>query len=221
MSGHDHDHDHHDHDHDHDHAPIEDGAGPMRDYEMLEIALSELLVEKGVLGPDEQRRMIETWEQKSPTDGRRVVARAWVDADFRARLLADANSAIKELGLSHDGPKLVVLENTPDLHYVVVCTLCSCYPRPLLGLPPSWYKSAEYRSRTVRDPRGVLEEFGTTLPDSVEVRVADSTADCRYLVLPVRPEGTEGWSEAALAELVSRDSMIGVSLVADPADKAA
>lgn len=218
MSGHDHD---HPHDHDHDHAPIEDGGGPLRDYEMLEIALSELLVEKGVIGAAEQRRVIEAWEQKSPMDGARIVARAWVDADFRARLLDDAGAAIKALGLSHDGPKLVVLENTPSLHYVVVCTLCSCYPRPILGLPPSWYKSAEYRARTVRDPRGVLREFGTDLPDDVEVRVADSTADCRYLVLPLRPAGTEGWPEEDLAALVNRDSMIGVALADKPAARAA
>ena len=207
------------HDHEHDHAhphrhpvqPLDDDI-PCEEYEFLEIALRELLVEKGVIAPGEIVAKIEEWEQRSPVDGARVIARAWVDPAFKARLIADANAAIGELGLEHTNAKLVVLEDTAAKHHLVTCTLCSCYPRQLLGFPPAWYKSREYRARSVRDPRGVLKEFGVTLPDSVAVEVADATADCRYLVLPVRPAGTEGRSEAELAALVTRDCMIGVAL---------
>ena len=155
---------------------------------------------------------IEEWEGKSPADGARVIARAWVDPAFRGRLLADANAAVTELGLDFDGLKLVALENTDTVHHMVVCTLCSCYPRQLLGLPPLWYKSREYRARAVREPRAVLAEFGTRLPDTIEVRVVDSTADCRFLVLPCRPTGTERLDETALARLVTRDTMIGTAV---------
>jgi len=178
----------------------------------MEIALRELLIEKGVITAREVQDKIEEWDGKVPENGAKVVARAWTDPAFKQRLLADGNAAVQELGFEFPGLKLVVLENTPDVHHVVVCTLCSCYPRALLGIPPLWYKSREYRSRTVREPRAVLREFGTELADSVEVRVVDSTADCRFLVLPRRPAGTESWNEERLAKLVTRDSMIGTAL---------
>lgn len=211
---HDHEHDHgHGHDQTHRHPvqPLDEDV-PCEEHEFLEIALRELLTEKGVIAPGEIARKIEEWEQRSPADGARVVAKAWSDPAFKARLMADANAAIGELGLEHTNAKLVVLEDTPTLHHLVTCTLCSCYPRQLLGFPPVWYKSREYRARSVRDPRGVLREFGVELPDDVAVEVADATADCRYLVLPVRPPGTEGLGEAELAAIVTRDCMIGVDL---------
>lgn len=221
--GHDHSHDHdhgHAHDHAHDHDPRTfqpDIKEPSEDWEFLEIALRELLIEKGVITAREISDRVEEWEGKSPEGGARVVARAWVDPAFKKRLLADANAAVTELGLAFDGLKLVALENTDAVHHMVVCTLCSCYPRQLMGLPPLWYKSREYRSRTVREPRAVLAEFGTRLSDDVEVRVVDSTADCRFLVVPRRPEGTQGLSEAELAALVTRDTMIGTAVVPPPA----
>jgi nitrile hydratase subunit alpha len=216
---HDHDHGHaHDHGHDHDHATTfqPDIREPSQDWEFLEIALRELLIEKGIVTAREIEDTIEAWERKTPEQGARVIARAWIDPAFKARLLEDGNAAVREMGFTFDGVKLVVVENTQSLHNMVVCTLCSCYPRPLLGIPPLWYKSREYRSRTVREPRAVLAEFGTELPDSVEVRVLDSTADCRFLVLPVRPAGTENMTEEQLAALVSRDSMIGTALARTP-----
>src|SRR5262249_13076434 len=152
------------------------------------------------------------FDSQTPAIGARVVARAWVDPAYRARLLADGSAAVAELGIDMEDVKLVVVENTPDVHNLIVCTLCSCYPRPVLGLPPDWYKSRAYRSRAAREPRALLREFGTIIPDGVAVRVHDSSADMRYLVLPLRPAGAEGLSEAELAELVTRDSMIGVSL---------
>jgi nitrile hydratase subunit alpha len=178
-------------------------------------SLESLLAEKGLVDPAALDALIDTLENKiGPRIGARVVARAWVDADFKRRLLADADSTIVELGFTHrPGEHLVVVENTPSLHNVVVCTLCSCYPWPILGLPPVWYKSTPYRSRTVIDPRSVLREFGLELPASVEVRVWDSTAELRYLVLPERPAGTENMSEEQLAALVTRDAMIGVNKV--------
>jgi nitrile hydratase len=179
-------------------------------YKAMEIAVRELLIEKGVISAEDVRRAIEAMDARSPAQGARIVARAWSDPAYKARLLADPNSAIKELGIEPGVYKLVVLENTPSVHNLVVCTLCSCYPRGVLGLPPDWYKSRAYRSRAVREPRVVLREFGTEIADHVEVRVHDSTADMRYLVLPERPAGTEGLSESALAALVTRDSMIGV-----------
>jgi nitrile hydratase len=179
----------------------------------MEIALRELLIEKGILTADEIRAAVEDMDARSPARGAQVVARAWVDPAFKRELLADANAACASLGLDLgiSELKLVAVENTPDVHNVVVCTLCSCYPRALLGLPPAWYKSFAYRSRVVNEPRAVLKEFGTQFPDNVAVRVHDSTADLRYLVVPMRPDDTEGMSEAELAALVTRDSMIGVA----------
>jgi nitrile hydratase alpha subunit len=182
-------------------------------FEVLEIAVRELLVEKGLVSADDIRRQIEILDSRSPALGARVVARAWVDPAFKARLLANGSAACEEMGVSmYDGTQLIVLENTPRVHNLVVCTLCSCYPRPVLGLPPDWYKSAAYRARAVRWPRSLLAEFGTNLPDDVEVRVHDSTAAMRYLVLPMRPESTEDLDEEALAALVTRDAMIGVTV---------
>jgi nitrile hydratase len=182
----------------------------------MEVAVRELLIEKGVISADDVRRAIEAMDARSPAQGARIVARAWADPAYKTRLLADPNAAIKELGIEPGVYRLVVLENTPRVHNLVVCTLCSCYPRGVLGLPPDWYKSRAYRSRAVREPRAVLREFGTEIPDHVEVRVHDSTADMRYLVLPERPAGSDGMSESALAELVSRDSMIGVARARAP-----
>ena len=178
-------------------------------------SLESLLVEKGLVDPAALDALVDTFENKvGPRNGARVVARAWVDADYKKRLLADADRAITELGFpGRPGEHLIVVENTPALHNVVVCTLCSCYPWPVLGLPPVWYKSAPYRSRTVIDPRGVLRELGLELRDEIEVRVWDSTAELRYLVLPERPAGSENLSEAQLAALVTRDAMIGVAKV--------
>ena len=215
MSDHDHGHDH-DHDHDHDHAPITNGAEPKAAARAR--ALEELLVEKGVVDRAEVRERIDWLVSRSPADGARLVARAWVDPEFRQRLLADARSTALELGLDPgEAPVVVALENDEDVHHLVVCTLCSCYPRALLGPPPDWYKSAPYRSRAVSDPRGVLAEFGVELADDVELRVVDSTADIRYLVIPRRPAGSETMSEEQLAALVTRDSMIGVAVPAAPA----
>ncbi len=215
---HDHDHDHEDH-HDHDHAPHpvrRDHDDTLTHYRVMEIAVRELLIEKGILTADRIRRQVEDMDARTPARGAAVVARAWSDDGFRQRLLADGNAAIEELGLDRGPYKLVVLENTPSEHNVVVCTLCSCYPRWLLGLPPDWYKSRAYRSRVVSEPRAVLREFGLALPDHVTVRVHDSTADMRYLVVPRRPAGTEDWSEDRLAGLVTRDAMIGVAEARSP-----
>jgi nitrile hydratase len=206
-----HGHDHDDHPGDHD-APL---AGPA----LRVKALESLLLDKGLVDPAALDALIETYETKvGPRNGARVVARAWVDPEYKRRLLADASAAIREFGyVGRQGEDMVVLENTPTVHNMVVCTLCSCYPWPVLGLPPVWYKSAPYRSRAVIDPRGVLREFGVELGDDVEVRVWDSTAELRYLVLPERPPGTEGMSEDELAALVTRDAMIGTAKVAAPA----
>ena len=198
------------HPHPHDDRP--DNDGPLTDYQRMEIAIRELLIEKRILTADEIRRTVEAMDARSPALGARVVARAWVDPAFRARLLANGTAACEELGVGMAGTKLVVVESTPAVHNLIVCTLCSCYPRMLLGLPPDWYKSRSYRARAVREPRAVLREFGTELAGDVTVRVHDSTADMRYLVLPLRPAGTEGWSEERLAALVTRDSMVGVSV---------
>jgi nitrile hydratase len=200
----------HDHDHDHPHAPVTNGDDPAAATRAR--ALEELLLEKGLIDREDVRRRIDWLVSRSPGDGARLVARAWVDPEFKERLLADARAAALELGLD-PGPSPVVLavENTEAVHHMVVCTLCSCYPRALLGPPPDWYKSAPYRSRAVSDPRGVLNEFGVELEDDVELRVVDSTADVRYLVIPRRPAGSETMSENELAALVTRDSMIGVA----------
>lgn len=198
------DHDHHEHDH-HGHDDPDDPAIRVE-------ALEALLVEAGLLDPARVDALIRTYEEDlGPLNGARVVARAWVDPEYRRRLLADGTSAIAELGYGGaQGEKMVVVENTDTTHHLVVCTLCSCYPWPVLGLPPSWYKSPEYRSRAVREPRAVLAEFGTVVDESVEINVWDSSAEIRYLVLPQRPEGTDHLSEEELVELVPRDAMIGV-----------
>ncbi|MDJ0969753.1 MAG: nitrile hydratase subunit alpha [Kiloniellales bacterium] len=197
--------------HDHDHAPPPDQDGPLSYYQVMETAVRELLIEKGILTADEVRAAVEAMDARSPAIGARVVARAWTDPAFKERLLADGSAACAELGVDMGPTHLVVVENNPQVHNVIVCTLCSCYPRFLLGLPPDWYKARPYRSRVVREPRAVLREFGTEIAEDVEVRVHDSTADMRYMVLPLRPAGTEGWDEARLAELVTRDCMIGVT----------
>ena len=186
---------------------------PMSEVALRSVAIEALLAEKGLLTADEVQRQVNLMDGRTPADGARVVARAWVDPAFKARLLADSRSALAEMGIAipEETPHLTVVENTGDVHHMVVCTLCSCYPRMLLGRPPDWYKSLAYRARAVSDPRGVMAEFGTELADGVQVTVLDSTADMRYLVLPRRPEGTEGMSEEELAALVSRDSMIGVA----------
>ncbi len=206
----------HDHGHDHDHV---DAGPPLSDVQLRVRALESLLTDKGLVDPAALDRLIDTYETKvGPRNGARVVARAWVDPAYKQRLLADASAAIAEMGyIGRQGEDMVVLENTPKVHNMVVCTLCSCYPWPVLGLPPVWYKAAPYRSRAVIDPRGVLREFGVAVADDVEVRVWDSTAELRYLVLPERPAGTEGMSEEQLAGLVTRDAMIGVAKVAPPA----
>jgi nitrile hydratase len=200
--------------HDKPHAPDH----PMTEFEWRVEAVQALLIEKGILAADEVRRQVEEMDDRSPALGAKVIARAWVDPAFKARLLADARSAILELGIDfRQEAALVAVENAAKVHHVVVCTLCSCYPRGLLGYPPDWYKSLNYRSRVVVEPRNVLREFGLELPTDVEVRVLDSTADMRYLVIPVRPAGTEGKSEEELADLVTRDSMIGVAQARTPA----
>ncbi|HUN76492.1 MAG TPA: nitrile hydratase subunit alpha [Steroidobacteraceae bacterium] len=181
-------------------------------YQVLETAVRELLIEKGVLSAEAVQREVEKMDARSPAQGARVVARVWSSPAFKAKLLDRGNDALVDLGLERGPYKLVVVENSADVHNLVVCTLCSCYPRWLLGLPPDWYKSRSYRSRAVREPRAVLSEFGLELPGGVTVRVHDSTADMRYLVLPVRPANTEGWSEAQLASIVTRDCMIGVAV---------
>lgn len=207
----------HDHGHDHWHPPQPDiDAEPMGYYQIMGAALGELLIEKGVITADELRAAIELVDSKSPEGGARVVARAWTDREYKKRLLENGNAAVDELGIEMPDTHLVVVENTGTVHNVVVCTLCSCYPRMLLGLPPDWYKAHAYRSRVVREPRVVLREFGTELPDDTEIRVHDSTADMRYLVLPRRPDGTEDMSEKELVELVTRDCMIGVTLPKAP-----
>jgi nitrile hydratase alpha subunit len=207
---------HHGHEHDHahghhgGHADQSQAARPGY-YDMLETAVRELLIERKLIGADEIRRQIELLDSRTPALGASIVARAWVDAGFRARLLANGRAACEEFGVSfYDDTGLIVLENTDKVHNLIVCTLCSCYPRPVLGLPPDWYKQKPYRARAVAEPRAVLAEFGTLIPDDVEVRVSDSTAMVRYLVLPMRPEGTEGYTEEQLASLVTRDTMIGV-----------
>lgn len=207
----------HGHDHPHPHPEIVQSDRPGY-YDIMETAVRELLVEKGLIGPDEIRRQIEVLDSRTPALGAKVVARAWVDPAFKARLLADGRATCEELGISfYDDTGLIVLENTDQVHNLIVCTLCSCYPRPVLGLPPDWYKLKPYRARAVVEPRAVLAEFGTIIPDDVEIRVSDSTAMVRYLVLPRRPAGTEGYSEEQLAALVTRDTMIGVVPASIPA----
>jgi nitrile hydratase len=207
----------HDHPHEHDtphrHPPRPDQDDALTYWRGMEIAVRGLLIEKGIVSADEVRRQVEDMDNRTPLQGAKVVARAWVDPDYRKLLLEDGGAACEAIGLDRGPYKLVVVENTERVHNVIVCTLCSCYPRWLLGLPPDWYKSRNYRSRVVSEPRAVLKEFGTLLPEDVVVRVHDSTADMRYLVLPHRPAGTEGWSEERLASIVTRDAMIGVAPV--------
>ncbi|HXJ52036.1 MAG TPA: nitrile hydratase subunit alpha [Burkholderiales bacterium] len=185
---------------------------PLTYFQLMEISLRELLVEKGVVTEEEVAEEVEAMRKRGYERGARVVARAWVDPEYKKRLLANGTEACEELGLEIPALKLLAVENTPEVHNAIVCTLCSCYPRMLLGIPPEWYKSRNYRSRMVREPRAVLAEFGLEIPEQVAIRVHDSTADMRYLVLPMRPAGTEGWSEERLASLVTRDSMIGVAV---------
>lgn len=217
MSGHSHD--HHEggesHGHAHDHArtfqpDIEDA--PFTHYQVMAQALGDLLVEKGVFTADELRRQIEIQDSRTPAEGAKLVARAWTDAGFAQLLARDVNAAAATLAIPSGDIPIRALFDAPGLHNVVVCTLCSCYPRMLLGIPPDWYKSRNYRSRMVREPRAVLAEFGLKIPGEVQIRVHDSTADMRYMVLPMRPAGTDGWSEERLASIVNRDSMIGVAL---------
>ena len=200
----------HKHDHDHTQPPV--------DIELRVRALESLLQEKGLIDPAALDELIDTYEHKvGPRNGAQVVARAWSDPEYKRRLMENATAAIAELGFSGiQGEDMLVVENTPDVHNVTVCTLCSCYPWPVLGLPPVRYKSAPYRSRIVIDPRGVLAEFGLHIPENKEIRVWDSSAELRYLVLPERPAGTDGWSETQLIELVTRDSMIGTGVVSAP-----
>ena len=220
MSGHEHagehGHDHHhggyDVDPTHHHPPQPDLEDtPLSRHQLMQMAVTGLLIEKGVFSADEMRAQIEHMDTIGPARGAQLVARAWTDAGFRDRLIADSKSAAKELGMDIGPISILVMENTPETHNLVVCTLCSCYPRFLLGIPPDWYKSRSYRSRAVREPRAVLAEFGTEVEPDVDIRVHDSTADMRYLVLPMRPAGTEGMSEEELAALITRDSLIGVT----------
>ena len=206
-------HDHHHHEHDHPHprqADVEDA--PLTHYMALTDAVLDLLVAKGVVTAGEVRRALELVDAATPAAGARMIARAWVDPAYKERLLADANEAAGELGIDGGIIPVRVVESTPALHNLIVCTLCSCYPRFMLGAAPDWYKARAYRSRAVREPRAVLREFGLDLPESVRVEVHDSTAELRYMVLPVRPTGTEGWDEERLAGLVTRDCMIGVAV---------
>ena len=203
--------------HDHTHTPTRpDDPEATTYHELLGLALSNLLIEKGIYTAEEERRRIEELDAVTPARGARVVARAWVDPAFKAHLLRDARAAVAELGIEHVDSALTAVANTEALHNVVVCTLCSCYPRTLLGRPPAWYKSKPYRARVVREPRKVLEEFGTSIAADREIRVHDSTAELRYLVIPRRPAGTEDWSEEQLAAIVDRDAMVGVAEVVLP-----
>ncbi len=194
----------------HDHAHDED-EGPPGEYEILSRALQELLAAKGLVGADQIRHKIEQFDDDYPNRGAKVVARAWNDPAFKARLLENGNDAVAELGISMEADELIAVENTPDIHNLIVCTLCSCYPRSLLGMPPTWYKSRNYRSRVVHEPRSVLAEFGTEIAGDVTIRVHDSNADMRYVVLPMRPEGTADWTEEQLEKLLSRDHLVGVT----------
>ena len=191
---------------------------PLSYFQLMEISLRELLVEKGVLTNEQVDAEVEAMRNRTPERGAKVVAKAWVDPAFKQRLLANGTKACEELGLEIPALKLVVVENTAQVHNAIVCTLCSCYPRMLLGIPPDWYKSRNYRSRMVREPRKVLAEFGLTIPEKTQIRVHDSSADMRYMVLPMRPAGTEGWTEERLASIVNRDSMIGVAVPKGPND---
>jgi nitrile hydratase alpha subunit len=207
-----HGHQHGDHHGTHRHPPVQpDDTSPPNHYELMILAMRDLLIEKGILTADQIRRGLEMLDSWQPSRGAEIVVRAWTDPAFKGRLLADGNEAVADFNVDMGGAKLTVLENTDTVQNVVVCTLCSCYPRAVLGLPPDWYRSKNYRARVVREPRKVLSEFGTQLPDDVVVRVHDSLADLRYLVLPKRPAGTEHWTKDELAAIVTRDCMVGVA----------
>ncbi len=197
----------------HDHAHGRDDEDSISYYRTMEMAVRSLLIEKGIFTSEDVRRTVEAMDGRNYSRGAKVVARAWEDDAYRERLLDNGASAVEELGMQVGPLKLVVVENTPALHNVIVCTLCSCYPRMLLGLPPDWYKSREYRSRVVREPRAVLADFGTTLPGDIAIRVHDSTADMRYMVLPMRPPGSEGESTAQLEQRISRDALVGTAVI--------
>lgn len=222
--GHSHEHNHHDHHDHHDHEHHHDTQQPVAPpgyFQLMETVVRELLVEKGLIQPNDIRRAVELMDARTgPARGAKLVAKAWLDEQFKARLLADGKAACEEMGFGVGDSKmpadLKVVENTPDTHNVIVCTLCSCYPRFLMGIPPDWYKSRSYRSRVVNEPRKVLQEFGTALPSDVRIVVHDSTADLRYMVLPLRPAGTEGLTEDQLAALITRDALVGVTLVPGP-----
>jgi len=218
MSTHDHGHDHGTHDdHDSNHTAITSTDALPSYYEIMEIAVRELLIERQLITAGEIRRQIEVLDSRNPALGAKIVARAWLDPEFRARLLANGRAACEDEGITfYDETQLIVVENTDTVHNLLVCTLCSCYPRPVLGLPPDWYKLKPYRARAVKEPRALLAEFGTVIPDDVEIRVSDSTAVVRYLVLPKRPAGTDDFDEEQLAALVTRDAMIGVVPVTVP-----
>ena len=191
---------------------------PLSYFQLMEVTLRELLVEKGILSEEEIAQEVEAMRNRGYERGSRVVAHAWLDPGFKARLLQNGTQACEELGLEIPGLKLLVVENTNEVHNAIVCTLCSCYPRMLLGIPPDWYKSRSYRSRMVREPRAVLNEFGLSIPEQVQIRIHDSSADMRYMVLPMRPAGTETWSEERLAGLVNRDCLLGVAVPNGPKD---
>lgn len=220
MSAHDHDHDHDDHDHAHGHGHDHNHGSELSEVQLRVRALETVLAEKGYIDPAALDRIVEAYETRiGPHIGARLVAKAWTDPAFKAALLKDGSQAIADLNSGDRvGDHLIVVENTSSTHNMVVCTLCSCYPWDVLGLPPVWYKSFAYRSRTVKEPRGVLSDFGVTLPKSTNIRVWDSTAETRFMVLPMRPEGTDGWDEEKLAELVTRDSMIGTGLAKQPTE---
>ena len=211
-------HHHHDHHHDHDHSQTFQPDHPDTEYDLLEAALRELLIEKGMITAQQIQQQIDSMDSRGIENGQDLVARAWTDPAYKARLIAEPMTVIKEMGIDMEHqPEVKVVENTDDVHNVIVCTLCSCYPRSVLGVPPAWYKKKAYRARVVVEPRQVLREFGTELPDDVEVRVHDSTADLRYIVLPQQPKGTEGWSREQLKSLVTRDALIGVAPARVPA----
>ena len=197
------------HDHKHD---SERDEGPPSEYEIMSRAMQELLIAKGVVSAEQIRARMEKFEEDFPYRGARVIAHAWADPAFRKRLLEDGKAACTEFGLDLEADKLIAVENTAEVHNVIVCTLCSCYPRALLGMPPTWYKSENYRRRVVREPRAVLREFGTEIPEHVTLRVHDSNADMRYVVVPMRPAGTDGWSEEKLEKIITRDALVGVTV---------
>lgn len=197
----------------HDHPPSQEhDNGPPGEYEITSRALQELLVEKGLITAEQVRKKIEQFDEDFPYRGTKVILRAWTDPAFRKRLLEDGKAACAGMGIELEADHLIAVENTKEVHNLIVCTLCSCYPRSLLGMPPTWYKSRNYRSRVVHEPRSVLKEFGTVLPESVSIRVHDSNADMRYVVIPMRPDGTENWTDAQLGEILTRDCLVGITL---------